>query len=249
MMGNKYTLDPHTIKFDDRYVIFNPLHSALEYEATKESILRLGQLDPILMLDGVCIDGRHRTRVALELGVPVLCKDIDSTLADEDIILLCNKNVTSGRDYDSSQKAIQALNLSASFKISNTQSAKLMKVDRRLVSYAATIKGYDRQDILDTLMKDKTSRVQLTNMERPSRSLELLAKFVKSEEEVLKVVIDDSQRIRWNPEAYIKTELGKAWYYELINRNEKLSMEVEMNLAELANYKFRFAEENVDGNK
>lgn len=242
IVGSNYTLDPSTIKFDDRYVIFNPLHSTLEYEATKENILRLGQLDPILMLNGVCVDGRHRTRVALELGVSVLCKDIDSTLSDEDIILLCNKNVTSGRDYDSSQKAIQALNLSTSFKIPNTQAAKLMKVDRRLVSYAATIKGYGRQDILDTLMKDKTSRVQLTNMERPSRSLELLAKFVKSEEEVLNVVVDDSQRIRWNPEAYIKTELGKAWYYELINRNEKLSIEVEMSLAELANYKFRLLE-------
>ena len=59
---------------------------------------------------------------------------------------------------------------------------------------------------------------------------------------MLNVVVDDSQRIRWNPEAYIKTELGKAWYYELINRNEKLSIEVEMSLAELANYKFRLLE-------
>ena len=245
-MGNRYSLDPSTVKFDDRYVIFNPLHSTLEYEATKESIIRIKQTDPILMLNGVCIDGRHRTRVAMELGIPVLCEDIDPTLPAEDIILLCNKNVMSGRDYDNSQKAIQALNLVNSFGTKSVDAAKFMKVDKRMVSYAATIKGYGRQDILDTLMQDKTSRVQLTNMERPSRSLELLAKFVKSEEEALTVVVDDSQRIRWNLEAYIKTELGKAWYYELINRNEKLSIEVEMSLAELANYKFRLLEVPVE---
>lgn len=239
MMGNRYTLDPSTIKFDDKYVVFNPLHSTLEYEATKESIIKLGQLDPILMLNGVCIDGRHRTKVALGLRVPVLCEDIDPELSDEDIILLCNKNVMSGRDYDNSQKAIQALNLVTSFGIKAIDAARFLKVDKRMVSYAATIRGYSRQDILDTLMKDKTSRVQLNNMERPSRSLELLAKFVKSEQEATNIIVDDSNRVRWDPDAHIKTELGKAWYYELLSRNEPLSVEVAMSLAELANYKYK----------
>lgn len=238
-MGSRYTLDPSTIKFDDKYVIFNPLHSVLEYEATKENIVKLGQLDPILMLNGVCIDGRHRTKVALELGTTVMCEDVDSSLPDEDIILLCNKNVMSGRDYDNSQKAIQALNLVNSFNIKSLDAARFMKVDKRMVSYAATIKGYNRQDILDTLMKDKTSRVQLNNMERPSRSLELLAKFVKSEQEATNIIVDDSNRVRWDPDAHIKTELGKAWYYELLSRNEPLSIEVAMSLAELANYKYK----------
>lgn len=239
MMGSRYTLDPSTIKFDDKYVVFNPLHSTLEYEATKESIIKLGQLDPILMLNGVCIDGRHRTKVALGLGIPVLCEDIAPELSDEDIILLCNKNVMSGRDYDNSQKAIQALNLVTSFGIKAIDAARFLKVDKRMVSYAATIRGYSRQDILDTLMKDKTSRVQLNNMERPSRSLELLAKFVKSEQEATNIIVDDSNRVRWDPDAHIKTELGKAWYYELLSRNEPLSVEVAMSLAELANYKYK----------
>lgn len=79
-------------------------------------------------------------------------------------------------------------------------------------------------------MKDKTSRVQLNNMERPSRSLELLAKFVKSEQEATNIIVDDSNRVRWDPDAHIKTELGKAWYYELLSRNEPLSVEVAMSL-------------------
>src|SRR5574344_601244 len=163
-----YNIDPNLVRFDDKYVVFNPLHNELEYEATKENIKRLGQLDPILMLDGLCIDGRHRTKIAKELGIQVRCMDVDGT-SEADLIVLCNKNIMSGRDYDASQKAIQALRLVNEHKVPIVEAAKLMKVDRRLVSYAATIKGYGRQDLLDILIQDKTSRVQLTNMERPSR--------------------------------------------------------------------------------
>ena len=68
-MQNNYYLDPDTVKFDDKYVVFNPMHNELEYEATKLNIEKLGQLEPILMLNGVCVDGRHRTRIAKELNV------------------------------------------------------------------------------------------------------------------------------------------------------------------------------------
>ena len=205
-MPDVYTLDPYEIKFDDRYVVFNPLHNELEYEATKENIRRLGQLEPILMLEGVCIDGRHRVRVAKELGTTVRCVDVAATLSEEDIIVLCNKNVMSGRDYDTTQKAIQALLLVNGYDTSVVNAAKLMKVDRRIVSYASTIKGFNRQDILDTLMADKQNRVQLESMERPSRSLELLAKYVKTTDEKPKLIVDDSERVQWKHDALIKIQ-------------------------------------------
>jgi hypothetical protein len=53
MESKIYNIDPNLVRFDDKYVVFNPLHNELEYEATKENIKRLGQLDPILMLDGL----------------------------------------------------------------------------------------------------------------------------------------------------------------------------------------------------
>ncbi len=243
MYNNVYTLDPNTIKFDDKYVVFNPLHDEFEYAATKENIRRLGQIDPILMLDGVCIDGRHRTRIAKELETTVRCMDIPLDTKKEDIIIMCNKNVMSGRDYDNSQKAIQALGLVHMYKMSIVNAAKLMKVDRALVSYASTIKGFGREDVLDTLMAAKKNRVQLTNMERPSRSLELLAKYVKTEDEKCKVVVDDSERIQWKADAFIKTETGKAWYYEMKEAIESLGMiKVDMLLAEMANLKFKIDE-------
>ena len=239
-MPDVYTLDPYEIKFDDRYVVFNPLHNELEYEATKENIRRLGQLEPILMLEGVCIDGRHRVRVAKELGTTVRCVDVAATLSEEDIIVLCNKNVMSGRDYDTTQKAIQALLLVNGYDMSVVNAAKLMKVDRRIVSYASTIKGFNRQDILDTLMADKQNRVQLECMERPSRSLELLAKYVKTTDEKPKLIVDDSERVQWKHDALIKTETGKAWFYEMKSLIEVVGpTKVDELLVEMANMKFK----------
>lgn len=239
-MPDVYTLDPYEIKFDDRYVVFNPLHNELEYEATKENIRRLGQLEPILMLNGVCVDGRHRVRVAKELGTTVRCVDVAATLSEEDIIVLCNKNVMSGRDYDTTQKAIQALLLVNGYDMSVVNAAKLMKVDRRIVSYASTIKGFNRQDILDTLMADKQNRVQLESMERPSRSLELLAKYVKTADEKPKLIVDDSERVQWKHDALIKTETGKAWFYEMKSLIEVVGpTKVDELLVEMANMKFK----------
>ena len=243
MLSSNYYMDPDLIRFDDKYVIFNPMHNELEYEATKANIQKLGQLEPILMLNGICVDGRHRTRVARELGVQVLCSDLDNTMTEEEIIMTCNRNTMSGRDYDNAQKAIQALRLVNEYKMQIVTAAKLMKIDRRIVSYASTIKGFNRQDILDTLMKDKQNRVQLDNMERPSRSLELLAKYVKTISEKPKLIVDDSERIQWEPDAMIKTETGKAWYYDTIEgAGIELPLSIRMLLVEMANMKFKLEE-------
>lgn len=237
-MGEVYTKDPADVVFDDKYVIFNPLHNDLEYAGTKAHIEALGQLDPILMLDGKCIDGRHRTRAAKELGTYVRCIDV-APAEETELILLCNKNTMGGRDFDNTQKAIQALKLVNDFGMTAVAAAKHMKVHKVLVTYAATIKGYGRLDILELLMGSKSNKVQLDVMERPSRSLELLAKFVKAEKEQ-GIVVDDSERIQWKPDALIKTEVGKAWFYEQLQAIEAVGKShYERLLVELTNLKFK----------
>lgn len=241
MRNDTYTKAADSIIFDDKYVIFNPIHGDLEYRATLASIRELGQTDPILLLDGKCIDGRHRTKVAKELGIDVLCEDIPSDMGEKEIILLCNKNVTSGRDYDSAQKAIQALKLVNEFGYKAKDAALFFKVDKRLVSYAATIKGYAQEALLSSMMQSKGHKIQLDTMERPSRSLELIAKHVKAMSEDSNIVIDDTERIMWKPDAVIKTEVGKAWYYEQLDilKEDINDVKLGMLLAEMANMKYR----------
>lgn len=246
--NNIYILDPESIKFDGRFVIFNPLQEKLDYEATKAHITKLGQLDHILMLNGKCIDGRHRIRIAKELGIPVRHIDVDLNTKEEDIIVICNKGTMSGRDYDNNQKAIRALKLVNMFKMKVMDAAKFMKVGRILVSYAGTIKWFGREDLLEILIQYKKNKIQLTNAKEPSRSLEIIAKYVKTEAESMSIIVNDDERIKWKPDAFIKTELGKAWYYEQMEvlKNYTDSSEllevVGRNYAELVNFRYKTPE-------
>ena len=234
-----YSKQPEDVVFMEKYVMFNPEHSSKEYEATKASILLLGQEDPILMYSGRCIDGRHRIKIAKELGTLVRCIDVNTELSDAELIMMCNKNTTSGRDFTSPQKAIQALKLVTEHKWKAVTAAQAMKVDKRLVSYASTIRGLGREDILDALMNDKA--VKMSGMKYASKSLEMLCKFAKVEAEK-DVIEDNSERPMFNPDGLIKAEAGKAWFYE---RKEMYKLEdandIQMiyDLIELANYKFK----------
>lgn len=242
-IGTEYYKDPSTIKFLDKYITFNPLHTPLEDAATKASILAIGQKDPIYILNGLCIDGRHRVKIALELGTHVKCIDVNPELNEQALIKLCNVNTTSGRDFTTAQKAIQALKLVTEFKFKVGDAAEAMKVPRKFVSYASTIRGYGRQDVLDALLADK--EVLLEGMKYPSKSLELLCKYVKIDAEKEKVIEDNSERFDFNPEAYIKTESGKAWFYERKTRyglDDNKDTSIILDLMELANYKYKLQE-------
>ena len=72
---------PKTLHVVSSLVRIFPDRPEPEYGALKESISRLGLLDPILMWRGTVVDGFHRLRACLELGVEprfdVLSADAD----------------------------------------------------------------------------------------------------------------------------------------------------------------------------
>lgn len=240
--GDVYNIDPSTVRFDDKYVVFNPLHTKEQYEATKMNIEEVGQIDPIIMsYDGsLCYDGRHRVQICKDLGIMVKCICLREGLSQDEILMVCNKNVMSGRDYTNTQKAIQALTLVNTYSMTQVKASALMKVDKRLVTYAATLRGLGKEAELQKLMKDEP--VQLSNMERPTKSLEVLCKYAKAASEV-SVVEDVSERVMFDPDAQIKTEAGKAWYYSRIEMDSvpESALGIRLCYIELANYKFKMA--------
>lgn len=240
-IGQEYSLDPDDIKFNDRFVGKNKAHTGQQYETTKYMIQQYGQTHPIFILNGECIDGRHRTKIAKELGRGVKCIDVNPDLPDEELVVLCNINTMSGRDYNASQRAIFALyNFVVDLKLKAVTAAKMSKVDKRLISYASTIRGLGRDDILETLLEGK--KVKLSNMTKASGSLEVLCKFCKAESEE-GVVEDTSKRVHYNPDSLIETEKGKAWYaakkdhYKYLVGQEPY-IEWLQDMIELANYKY-----------
>lgn len=237
-MRNIYMKDPSSIKFSKQFTEFNPMQNKTEYGSTLENIAKLGQTDPILIYKGECIDGRHRVKACIELGINVECEDVDDNSTKEDLILRCNKNVTSGRVLDISQRAIQALKMVNEYKYTTITAGTLWQVDRKVITYASTILGFGRNDILDNLMLGVP--VQLENMDRPSKSLEVLCRQLKKLGEK-DVVENTEEKIKWDPDALIKTEAGKQWFYEKAEKIPaiKVTHDLIADYIELANHKFK----------
>lgn len=230
--------DPSSIKFSKQYTEFNPMNNSIEYASTLESISRLGQKDPILMHKGECVDGRNRVKACLELNEQVACTDVNDKISKEDLILLCNKNLTSGRVFDVSQRAIQALKMVVDYKYTTIAAGILWQVDRKVITYASTVAGLGREDILNDLLNGIS--VQLKNMDRPSKSLEVICRQLKKLGEK-NVVENTDERLKWDPDALIKTEAGKAWFHERADRMPIIKTDYTMiaDYIELANHKFK----------
>ena len=71
-----------------------------------------------------------------------------------------------------------------------------------------------------------------------------IGKFVKAESEKELVVIHDEERVKWNPDAMIKTESGKAWFYQTLEDIKLIGqIKLEMLLTEMANMKYKTDED------
>ena len=250
-VGDMYELDPDEVVFRKDYVEFNPPHPVDKYEQVKELITRLGQQRPILMLDGECIDGRHRTKIAKELGRKVLCVNVKSGVDPKALILLVNLDSLGSRSYSNAQKAINAYKLSRDYGYSQKEASILCGTQPKQVSYVKGLIKYGYDFIVKEL--EKGNKVVIGDMDNGSNSLEYLCKKAKEEYEKDKVVIDTSNRIKFNPDSYIKTEQGKAWYYDKINTlgissDSGLNSVIRQDYAELANYKFALKEETEKSN-
>ena len=70
-----------------------------------------------------------------------------------------------------------------------------------------------------------------------------MAKAVKVESEKRTVTVNDSNRIHWDPDASIKTEIGKAEYYSIVDTYNVKEVPVRMLIAELMNFRYSIQKE------
>lgn len=241
-IGGVYTKNPDDIVFSADYTEFNPTHDENTYEAVKELIVRLGQQKPILMLDGKCIDGRHRTKIAKELGITVKCVDVDPKIDPKELILIANMDSMGSRSYSPAQKAINAYKLARDYGYKQKDAAKLCGTPPKQVTYVKSIVKYGYKDAVEEL--ERGNKVMIGSMDAGSTSLEYICKMAKIKYEEDRVQIDTSERVEFSPEAAIKTEAGKAWYYDKINslgfdKDMGFNSVIRQDYAELANYKFK----------
>lgn len=62
------------------------------------------------------------------------------------------------------------------------------------------------------------------------------------------MIENTNERIKWNPDALIKTEAGKAWFYEKAEKIPaiKITHDLIADYIELANHKFKKTTSNLE---
>lgn len=104
------------------------LFSAEEMVRLRESVARLGVIEPVTRLDGMVLDGWHRLQISLELGVD--CPTVEYDGREEDIVLWLAAKNEARRHLTDLQIAIMLAN--------NTGSSKLTAVNfcESIISHA-----------------------------------------------------------------------------------------------------------------
>ena len=243
--SEEYTVSPNSVKFDPEMVEFNRVQTDDEYQATKASIAKFGQLTPIAINDrtGMGEDGRHRARACIELGIDVVCRQVNGELDKITRLGLYNADAMSGRDLTPAQKAIQAHKF---VKISGqtiAEGAMMFKSTTRNVSDANTIAGLGRNDILDTI--SRTGEWTRPTGGKPVKSLRTIAQELRAEAEELEVIDDNTTNIDY--EAMINTERGKLRFWELRTLMQMSQHEANMVLVKMLNYEYVLKVNKVTG--
>ena len=243
--SEEYTVSPNSVKFDPEMVEFNRVQTDEEYQATKASIAKFGQLTPIAINDrtGMGEDGRHRARACIELGIDVICRQVNGELDKITRLGLYNADAMSGRDLTAAQKAIQAHKFIKMTKQTIAEGAVMFKSTARHVSDANTIAGLGRNDILDTI--SRTGEWTRPTGGKPVKSLRTIAQELRAEAEELEVIDDNTTNIDY--EAMINTERGKLRFWELRTLMQMSQHEANMVLVKMLNYEYVLKVNKVTG--
>jgi len=235
-VGEQYSIEPDSIRFDDTMVEFNRKQTDEEYETTKLSIgSSVGQVYPICINSktGLCEDGRHRVRACKELQIPVKCIQVNDDYPKADRLAIYNLDSMSGRDLTPAQKAIQAYKYHKVSKEPLETCAKRFNVVKRHINAVNSIAGLGRQDVLDEIM-------QYGKWMKPdgkyTKDLRAIDAVLKQENEKLEDVTGFTPMIDY--EGLLNTEKAKVDFWGLKVAMESSYHERMMILIHMLNYKY-----------
>lgn len=243
MEEKSYTVDPHTVRFDPKVAQFNVPKGKEEYSALKASIEKYGQDTPILIRNNLCGDGVHRCQIAKELGIPVLAIDVDPNMSDKEFIAKCNKDTFTGRNFSTTQKAIQGYKLVESFGYTDAEALLNvgLKKNSKSIGYARTVatSQYGKaNNVLEELLKGN----EVVINGKKTKSIDTARRLIKKMEEEAVLAIDNSEDIHILPvdyNDYLKTETARDWFWNNVGKVESLDMGTKIEICTLLNLKYK----------
>ena len=213
-----------------------PMAIESEQAVLTQDIKANGQRDPIVLWKGEVVDGRCRQLALTTLGNHILYKELDSNLTENEVRVFV-KSVNTRRNLTTTQKIMTACR--ESLRPSNGKSvgaiAKEWGIGYVILNNARYIAKH-KPELVDPLFNGNT--VEITDKHGNkvhTNKVTAVYSWLKKNEELVK----EDTTYGWKPDANIKTQAGKEWYYEtMANCGCQDNVIVSMLMTELANYKF-----------
>ena len=239
--GNTYLVPAENIKFDKIIAGFNPVKGTDEFESLKEQIKKDGQLQPIYIRNGLCIDGRHRTKACIELGIQIKCVDVLDNLSNEQCVRISNTNVFGSRNDGPNQLAIKAYKLVKDFKYKDKQALELVALSasngRVLLSAIRYIIDNDYEWVIDKVLAKENCHIKdnddnIVYRGQSLRKLKAVIADIESEkdyddDDYLEPVIDYN--------SIIKSEKDRIDFWNRFGKNKCLTIDEKVYICNLYN--------------
>lgn len=213
-----------------------------EQLALTEDIRDNKQTELAVLWKGQLVDGRCRQLACETLGIELMTRELDSSLTEEEVAKIV-KSLNTRRNLTMTQKIVSAYKQQLSTKETNTAVSKQWAISDRSLKNLKYIAKY-RPEFVDPLFDGNSVVIfdDKKGYDVTTNKISTLARIVKKELERKTVIVDTSESVEFTVDGQIKTEMGKDWYYSVVN-TRNLEVDIRMYLVELANYKFRSLEE------
>lgn len=214
-----------------------PMASEAEQSSLTEDIRANGLREPLVIWHGKIIDGRCRQKACLLSGSQIAYKEMDDSVSEEDARIYV-KSVNTRRNLTQTQKIISACRESLRDASGSVKSiAEAWGISKPILDNARYI-AKKAPEFIDPLFNGKSVTIINKNGEEvSSNKVTAIYAYVKKQNQLVYA----DQEHGWTEDSYIKTQVGKEWYYEQIKKSiiGKEQIQARMLIAELANYKFK----------
>ena len=217
-----------------------------EQLALVEDIKANGQQEPAVLWQNKLVDGRCRQLACYTLGIELKVRHLDSNLSRGDVAKIV-KSLNTRRNLTMTQKIVSAYKQQLRTKEVNESVATQWAIS---VPSLKNMKYIARHmpSAVDVLFNGGTVQVNDPDLgyDITTNKISTLARIIKKKQEVASLVVSKEEEIAFTVDGVIKTEAGKAWFYErkgTYNLEETKDIQLLYDLIELANYKFKLKEQ------
>jgi hypothetical protein len=145
----------------DPYAVLTMTYTVEGFEELKKDIGKNGQLVPVVLRDGSILDGRHRHRACVELGISMRCDEVGAINDEQALDLVISNSINKATGTDAAK--VEAYLLSKAKGLKNKEMPEMFK--RLNLNYVKKLTFIEKENAEYLQILLKHNKVRLFNME------------------------------------------------------------------------------------